>query len=305
MQTKIKTALFTRKLPGGAFNVEDQSISTGDRYYVDDSGVDAAGYGYSPEKPCATIDYAISNRLTASQGDIIYVMPGHSEVVTAAITCDVIGFKIQGLGWGGLIPTIQANGAIDAITITAANVVIDNLQFTYPGASGDGQTSDINIAAAGCIVRNCKFIGSTTDLNKESFITITSAGNDFLIENCRAYNVTVEVTIGISIEGACTRGEIRNCFIEGNFTTAALADGAAATLLYIHDNVFKGIKADVAVVDFTNNSTGVCLRNFWDGRHTTIASNCVEGNAMDFCECYVVEQAALSGLMEPVADADS
>ena len=81
-----KTALFSRKTPGGVWNVEDQSVSTGDRYFVGStvSGAsDATTHGMSPDRPFATIDYAVG-QCTASQGDIIYVMPGHAETVSAA-----------------------------------------------------------------------------------------------------------------------------------------------------------------------------------------------------------------------------
>jgi hypothetical protein len=44
--------------------------------------------------------------------------------------------------------------------------------------------------------------------------------------------------------------------------------------------------------------------NRCSGRHTTIASNIVPGTGMDFFENYVVEEAALNGIIIPVADAD-
>jgi hypothetical protein len=57
-------------------------------------------------------------------------------------------------------------------------------------------------------------------------------------------------------------------------------------------------------MEFGNDSTGICSKNFVSGRHTTIASNVTTGTGMDFHENYVVEQASLNGLYVPAQDAD-
>lgn len=240
---------------------------------------------------------------TAAAGDIIFVAPGHAETVTASITVDKSGVSIIGLGNGLLRPAITGNGTIDAINVTADNVLIENLEF--PAPETDNQTADINIAAAGVTVRNTYHIGSQTAKNKTDLITITAAGNDFLIEGVNAYNTVVDVVSAISVEGACARGVIRNCNIQGTFSTAVLMDEATATLLLIEDNLFKNTKSATAVVTFTTgNSTGAMRFNHLSGRHTTIASNVVTGTGMDFFENRVVEEAALNGGIFPVADAE-
>src|SRR5690349_3795433 len=101
-----RTALFSRHQPGGVFTVDDLAEHPGDIYFVG-SGVtgatDAAGYGKTPDAPFATLDYAIG-QCTASQGDVIYLLPGHTETTTA-IALDVAGVRIIGLGWGRIRPT--------------------------------------------------------------------------------------------------------------------------------------------------------------------------------------------------------
>jgi hypothetical protein len=272
---------------------------SGEVFWVDDSGSDGAKGTF--ERPFATLDYAIG-KCAAGRGDLILAKQGHAETVTAAITLDVEGVSIVGLGVNGQLPAITGNGAIDAMTITADNCLIAGLQF--PAPETDAQTADINIAAAGCSVIGTKHIGSQTGLNKVSFVTITVAGHDFLLEGIITDNVTVDVVTGISIEGACARGIIKDCLIGGSFSTAALADGATATLLKILNSVFKNTKAAAAVVSFSNNSTGFMRDCFVDGRHTTIASNLVTGTGMAFYETKVVEEAGVNALLLPVVDAD-
>lgn len=76
--------LFSTYNPSGAFTVVDQSFTTGNIWFVGSAtGTNGEGYGKSPAAPFATIDYAVG-QATASNGDVIYVMPYHAETVSAA-----------------------------------------------------------------------------------------------------------------------------------------------------------------------------------------------------------------------------
>ena len=79
-----------------------------------------------------------------NRGDVIYVLPGYTETVTAAITINKAGVSIIGLGNGTLRPTITGNGTIDAVNITADNVTFDNFHFAAPET--DDQTAALNQA---------------------------------------------------------------------------------------------------------------------------------------------------------------
>ena len=297
--------LFSKKQPGGMYGVMNAAAQTGGSIFFVDSntGTDGAGYGQNPSSPVATIDYAIG-LCTANKGDIIYVMPQHAETVTAAITADIAGISIIGMGEGRNRPTVTGNGTIDALTVTANDVLIANLIFAVPGT--DAQTADINIAAARCTVKNTVHHGSTTSKNKVDIITITAAGHDALIDGVRIYNDTVEVVGGITLEGAAKRVEVANVFVFDSigFTNGAISDEATALGLYVHDSVFSNAKADTVVAEFGNNTTGVMQNCFVNGRHTTIASNITAGTGMAFYEVYVVEEAAKNGLLMPAVDAD-
>lgn len=277
-------------------------FTTGNVIYVSSSAGSNDNIGNSPTLPKASLAGAQS-AATASKGDVVVVMPGHAETLTAAVTLSKAGVSYIGAGSGLLRPTITVNGAVDGLNVTGANIVIDN--FVFPFGGTDDATSDINIAAAGVTVRNTYHIGSTTSINKTDIITVTAAGHDFTIDNTRMYNTVVDCVSAISIEGAAARGTITNNVIQGQFSTGALMDEATATLLTIRGNILKNTKAATAVVTFTTgNSTGVMSFNHISGRHTTIASNVVAGTGMDFFENRVVEEAALNGAIIPAADTD-
>lgn len=298
-----KIPFFGDKQPGGIMLFADQRQTTGSIWFVDDSGTDGSGYGRNPSAPLATIDYAVG-LCTSGAGDIIYVMPGHAETLTTAITVDVAGVSIIGLGHGHSRPTITGNGTIDAMTVTAADVRIENLIFAAP--STDAQTADINIAGARCSIINTIHHGSTTAKNKVDIITITATAHDAYLEGVRIYNDTVEVVGAIVLEGAAKRVEVNRCFVWDSigFTNGAISDEATALGVYIHDSVFSNAKADTVVAEFGNNTTGVMQNCFVNGRHTTIASNISAGTGMNFYEVYVVEEAAVNALLMPAVDAD-
>ncbi len=156
MSRPNKTPLFVRKQSGGVFTVVDERVTTGNIWWVDSGqtsqGGDTSGHGSNPDSPFLTIDFAIS-QCTANNGDIIYVMPGHAETITTAgaITVDVEGISIIGLGEGSDRPTITFSSSDNSasIIVSAASVMIKNIV----GICGDDElTNPFHIQAADCIL---------------------------------------------------------------------------------------------------------------------------------------------------------
>ena len=123
--------------------------STGTYFFVSSTSGSNGNTGTDSSNPFSTIDYAIG-RCTANKGDVIVVMPGHAETLTAAgsITCDVAGVSIIGLGDGADRPELTFGTATTAsLLVTAANVSIENIV----GITGiDALTNPFHIQAAGC-----------------------------------------------------------------------------------------------------------------------------------------------------------
>lgn len=296
-------------LPNGAlFNTTQTFLgagnlfSTGTVYFVSSVTGSNDNNGTDVSTPKATIAGAQSVA-TANKGDIVVILPGHTETVTTPITLSKAGVNYVGLGQGLLRPSITVNAAVDAVSITAANVTLSNINF--PAPETDDATAFVNVAAAGATLRGLRMIGSQTSKNVTDMITVASGGDDLLVEDCVAYNTVVDCVSWLSLEAAVARPVIRNNTVMGQFSTGVLMDEATATLCTIVGNTFKNTKAATAVVTFTTgNSTGVMSYNFCPGRHTTIASNIVPGTGMDFNQNFVVEEAALNGILIPAADSD-
>jgi hypothetical protein len=95
-----------------------------------DSNV-AASDGFSPDTALATLDAAF-DKVTANQGDVIYVMPKHAETLSGAngVLQDIAGVSVIGLGEGNQRPTFTySTSAAATYGITAADSVVENLLF--------------------------------------------------------------------------------------------------------------------------------------------------------------------------------
>ncbi|MCP3924925.1 MAG: hypothetical protein GY714_20290 [Desulfobacterales bacterium] len=115
---------------GGSLQNYSGVGATGDvRYLHSTTGLDYESQGRTKDKPYKTLDFALG-QLTANQNDVLYIMPGHSETISAAggITLDVAGVNIIGLGRYDLRPTFTFTSA-GTMLVTAANVAFEGCKL--------------------------------------------------------------------------------------------------------------------------------------------------------------------------------
>lgn len=227
----------TRTVGDGTLVLADpRQFRAGNVFFVSSTHTnkgDSVGKGQTPDAPFATIDYAIGN-CTASQGDLIIVLPGHVETVTAAagVALDVAGVTILGVGTGRNRPQINFTTAVGAsFDISAANCHVENLFLT---CNIDDQTAMMNITAADVTIRNCEFQIADATYDGEIGILASDAADRFLIEDCR-FHQTANTAVAAAIScGACDNSRIRNCVIDGYHGTAgAIINSAAAVNLHV------------------------------------------------------------------------
>lgn len=168
--------------PNSAFSYGvGDDYTTGDVYYVDSGATNASdgNDGKAPGTPLATLDGAIG-KCTASNGDIIFVMPGHAETLTAQISLDVAGVKIKGLGVGQSRPAFTANfsAAGDTLDVSADDCQIHNLRFVASSAS---QTSQVNVDADDFEMHNCIIEQGASNLIG---VTIADGAHRFVFKDC-------------------------------------------------------------------------------------------------------------------------
>lgn len=278
----MRTALFSKKQPGGVLAFEDASRSTGNRWFVDSgaSGAsDATGYGQSPDSPFATLDYAIG-QATANNGDIIYVLPGHAETITAdsGVDIDVAGLTIEGLGHGAARPTFTFTTAVTAdFKLAAASTVVRNLLFV---AGIDALTGPIEIGAADCALIDCEYQDDdTNNYETTDVVTLLTAAHRCLIDGFvfrhdGGSGGTQQQSV-INLVSA-DYVEIRNCFIICDGANGGIEDATASKQIHIHHNYIESSHANDVCITLAATSTGLVHHNMLklatDGQVTWITA---------------------------------
>lgn len=189
-----KTAIYSRQNPGGVFAIEDQTFSTGSRYFVDSVTGSSTYDGQSPDTPKATLAQAIA-LCTASKDDIIIVLPGHAETTTA-IDVNKAGIRIIGIGMGRNKPALTATAAAsDLLSVSAASVYIENIRLV---GAASACTALLNIAAADFYGKGLVLESGAAPTTQ---VTIPAASHRFVLEDCQWRGTAAGTAIGIDIEG--------------------------------------------------------------------------------------------------------
>lgn len=274
------------------------NVTTGKIYFVDSTNTDAADggtgasapdWGTEPDKPFATVDYAIG-QCTASKGDIIYVMPGHTETLatTGDLIPDVAGVSIIGLGRTASRPTFSISttaAGVSAIGITGAGTLIQNVIFRMAAEAGSSGVG-IYVGADDVQIDNCRFDHSTTACFYSNTVEIATGQDRPIISNNIFFNVGTTAQsdrcIDISGTGAHIGGEIVGNKFLGNWTTAVLRSSTDAMMYNwnISDNVISNNStiATSLCVNFTSSqvlngkSGGVMARNLFMSGSSLLAA---------------------------------
>jgi hypothetical protein len=179
MPTNFPSGVQSRGVPVEGFGgIGSPLLTMGNIYHVD-SGADTAdddNAGTNPKQPLATLDGAI-NKTTASNGDVILVHPGHAETISAAaaITFDVAGVTVIGMGVGNSRPTITLDTAATTdIDVTADDVQIHNMIFSMNYAD---IVEVFDLSAAGFVLNKCRFVDTATNMNFVDLIKGTTTNN--------------------------------------------------------------------------------------------------------------------------------
>ncbi len=244
------------RYPFGTSDYQRGMIEVGGNVFFVDSGhaqaSDSPSQGQTPGTPFATLDYAIG-QCTASNGDTIYVMPGHAETTTA-MALDVIGVSVIGLGRGRNRPTFTATtAATDLLGVSAASCHIENIRLV---GAASGNTALLNIAAADLTVEKVSFEPGATPLMS---ITVASGGDRFHIKDCKWLSSANGPDCAIDFESSASDDWIiEDCFF--NFTNGGLdlavirANDKTTAGGIVKNCVAIGLDATCLFIDFNSSS---------------------------------------------------
>lgn len=273
-----KSAFFTRKVPGGPVLVSNETLTTGDIWFVD-SGSSGAGttsaYGQSPDSPCSTLEACVNNS-TGSQGDWIVVMSGHAETLTSAteLVLDKADIRIMGLGEGRAMPAFTVDNTAASINVDAANVTLENLFFDFTATDSVDDPFDINAADFSMV--DCEIVFADSTGQADKLFTLDANADRFLL-------------LRTTIRGGANAGA----------TDAITAAGTTPEGLYIIDSSIEGDFDNAAVYGTAAITDIVFLRshfeNHQDGDHAIELS----GNALGYMEDCTVTTNAIGTALDP------
>ena len=228
--------------------------TTGSVYYVDSGSGAAANTGDASDEALITIDAAI-NKCTASKGDIIYVMPGHAETISSAagIAADVAGISIIGLGRGTDRPQVTLSATDSTVTVTAANVSIQNIHFIN---DIDALVVGIPVTAAHCRIQGCLFDDATASKQTIHWITLSAAADYFECIGCEHHGSDTAGSTAFITGAAADHVTIRSLVSHGDFAAANIDMSAAWTDCLIEDCALENANAVDVNIEGYASATG-------------------------------------------------
>lgn len=268
--------------------------------------------GTDATKPLATVDGAIG-KCTASVGDVIVLMPGHAETVTAtSIALDVAGVTIVGLGYGLNRPTFTFGAAAATITVSAANC-------TWKGCHFIGNFLDVASAFTLSTAKDFRleqntFEGNSAILNFLSIVTTgttNNAADGLAVVGNSWINLNTSPLAFISILGDLNRLVVTDNYVNsastadvGHFITIT-DDTILAARILRNTLIVVGATAAAVGIFLTGSSTdntGIVANNYVASLDTTTELLATAGTGLTFIENYYTGTADASGKLWPVVD---
>jgi len=308
-----RTALFSRHQPGGVFTIEDVVRHPGAIFFVHSgTGTDAAGNGKNPDAPLDTLDYAVG-LCTANKGDVIYVMPNHSETLTAAgqLNLDVAGISIIGLGQGEDRPIFLLDvAATTDINVTAASITLKNVVISAGHAD---VAVAIDLDATDFTLEDVEFRDNATNENFVVYIDCDNTDNAcdrLTVRRCTAFSPDTGNDHFIAAVGDIDRLTVEDCWI-----SIGVADGEAIieastgkdfTNCLIRRNAFFRLNtANVVVMESdTTDNTGLIYGNVV-GHADAAGATPYDVTGARLLENYAIGVVDASGLLLPAVDDNS
>lgn len=281
-------------------------FSTGSVFFVHSGTGSNGNSGTDPSSPFATIAYALT-RCTTNVGDVVFAMPGHTEVIIAADTVTtgaIAGVSVIGLGNGTNRPTITyTTAAAASFGINSANILLENLYFDITGV--DAVTTAVDIDAANCTIRNCEFLMADGSGQAVVAVHADTAASNVVIEDCKFLSPDDGATAAVHFEGSGTGRSVRNCHFDGDFDAACIYATAAQVDVLIANNYFRNDNAAKSGLDLgatTVASEGIVAYNLHNTADTAGWKALLIGACQPF-ENYSNYSATKSGALLPAVTA--
>lgn len=286
--------------------------TTGTIFWVSSTSANAKddpAHGRSPDQPFATVAYG-AGRTTANKGDMVMVMPGHTETLISAgqINLSTAGVSVIGMGVGFTRPTFNHTIAAGSVTVTASNTRWSNMVHVAGVAS---VTNGVLVKGGITHVEidNLQFDISATGFEFVAMIKLGAGAadnvTDITIHDCTFKAENIDGCASALLMDDCNEIKIVNNIFMGDFNSVMI-DGAASSSA-CKDYVIAGNygynldNGGNAAVDLDDAATGLVANNSWAG-------NAAGSLNVDFGNCFSVQNfvsdaADVTGVIVPLTTA--
>lgn len=289
----IRGVPLTVSHPGKVFWVNSTSVLPANGV----GGADSPSHG-TYLRPFATIDYAVG-QCTANRGDIIMVMPGHSENISGAgsLTVDVAGVAIVGLGTGTDRPDLNFSATAGTVEMDAANTTLYNLTLT---ADVSAVVVGVNVDAAGVTIANCEFTYNATGDDFITMVDVDAVAGTQLIGNTFIAEDTAGCSEAIRLDTA-NNTVIEGNYLYGDFTDSAIVgEGAASTNVLIKDNaIYNSDTTAGNTIDLNVACTGILTNNRLGSLYATAVATPLDPGSMLCTQNFQVNAIDEKGIEVP------
>ncbi len=260
-----RSSLFSRQQPGGFWVVTDAAGQPGNVWFANSTtagATDSASYGRNPDAPFATADFAIA-QMSANNGDILYLGPGHTETIDAAgaLALDVAGITIIGQGHGDDRPVFNWTDAGGTVTIGAADILIDNIRFTQ-GVDVILIMFDVN--ADDFTIEYCEWVEAAA-AQAVSFVDVDGGGanaaDNFTMYRCRVIQRAAGADQVVDIAVVQDGTKIIECVMDVDCENAPIYSPAIHTDCEILRNIIKNRQAGDHAIEFDAAALGFITDN--------------------------------------------
>lgn len=202
----------------------------------------------------------------ANRGDVILVMPGHTENITNAtdFAVNVAGVTIIGLSQGNLRPIFTFTTAITAnVPVTGANSSINNCIFD--GTGFDAVTSMFTITAPGVTLRKNNFITGNATNQIGVGVTTSALATYFTFDSNNVVGTTDAGTTNFLQMVGGDNAQITNNTFYGAYTTSLgpinQITTAGVSMLIANNSLVNATASSTKVIVLVAGSTGVIRDN--------------------------------------------
>jgi hypothetical protein len=259
----------------------------------------------------ATLNAGLA-RCRAGKGDVVVVLPGHAENVTAADFFSSLVSTTQIIG----VSTCRSAMPTFTFTATAATFLLDVAGVTLSGlkfAVGvDEVVNMINVSADGCTIQDCFFdVGTASNMDSDTpVIVATGATNCRIIDNEFIGTSTAINTNIISVTGTAVNAfDISRNFIHASVASSGLISvTGTATGFRIGNNLLhntsgtapNGIShADTALVGLIHDN-GIAFTTDITVLTGAIAAAGVATASVRMLRNFGTDEDSLGGVLTPV-----